>query len=98
MLFKMLFYNSAVFSFKILLHILLPLDRRLNATLHKKLHAHHDVACVEKCVDDTCCRSVNFLKTLDGKKMKTTVSYFMMLFLLQKVIVYHEMTTMIISL
>ena len=64
----MLFYNSAVFSFKILLHIFLPLDRRLNATLHKKLHAHHDVACVEKCVDDTCCRSVNFLKTLDGKK------------------------------
>ena len=63
-------YNSTFFSFIILLHIFLPLDHRLNATLHKKLHALYDVACVEKCVDDTCCRSVNFLKTLglDGKK------------------------------
>ena len=40
------------------------LGRRLNATLHKKLHACHDVDCVQKCVDDICCRSVNFLKTL----------------------------------
>ena len=32
--------------------------------MRKTLHAPHDVACVEKCVDDTCCRSVNFLKTL----------------------------------
>ena len=65
-------YNSTFFLFIILLHICLPLDQRLNATLHKKLHALilNDVACVEKCVDDTCCRSVNFLKTprLDGKK------------------------------
>ena len=63
-------YNSTFFSFIIFLQIFLPLDHRLNATLHKKLHALYNVACVEKCVDDTCCRSVNFLKTLglDGKK------------------------------
>ena len=31
----------------------------------KKLHAWHEIDCVVRCVDDTCCRSVNFLKTLD---------------------------------
>ena len=66
----MLFITPRSFSFIILLLIFLPLDHRLNATLHKTLHALYDVACVEKCVDDKCCRSVNFLKTLDlyGKK------------------------------
>ena len=58
-------YNSTFFSFIILLHIFLPLDYRLNSTLHKIIHAWYDVACVEKCIDDICCRSVNFLKTLD---------------------------------
>ena len=33
--------------------------------MHKKLYALYDVACVDKCVHDVCCRSVNFLKTLD---------------------------------
>ena len=33
--------------------------------MHKKLRAWHDVDCVVRCVDDKCCRSVNFLKTLD---------------------------------
>ena len=31
----------------------------------KKIHAWHDIDCVVRCVDDACCRSVNFLKTLD---------------------------------
>ena len=33
-----------------------------------------------------------------GEQMETIVSYFMMLLWLQKMLVYHEMTTMIISL
>ena len=53
---------------KVLLNIFLPLDHRLNATVHKKLHAWHDVDCVVRCLDDTCCRSVNYLKTLDFDK------------------------------
>ena len=53
---------------KFLLNIFLPLGHRLNATVHKKLHAWHDVDCVVRCLDDTCCRSVNYLKTLDFDK------------------------------
>ena len=37
----------------------------MNTTMQKKIHAWHDIDCVVRCVDDTCCRSVNFLKTLD---------------------------------
>ena len=37
----------------------------MNATVRIKLHASHDVDCVVRCLDDTCCRSVNYLKTLD---------------------------------
>ena len=37
----------------------------MNTTIQKKIHAWHDIDCVVRCVDDTCCRSVNFLKTLD---------------------------------
>ena len=37
----------------------------MNATLHKKLQAWHEVDCVLRCLNDTCCRSVNYLKTLD---------------------------------
>ena len=74
----MSFITPRSFSFIILLLIFLPLDHRLNATLHKKLHALYDVACVEKCVDDKCCRSVNFLKTLDldGEKNRDNCELF----------------------
>ena len=33
--------------------------------MHKKLRAWHDTDCVFRCLDDKCCRSVNFLKALD---------------------------------
>ena len=49
-------------------HFFLPLGYRLNATVHKKLHAWYDVDCVVRCLDDTCCGSVNYLKTLDFDK------------------------------
>ena len=51
--------------YKVLLNIFLPLDHRLNATVHKKLQTWHEVDCVLRCLNDTCCRSVNYLKTLD---------------------------------
>ena len=36
--------------------------------MHKKLHAWHEVDCVLRCLNDTCCRSANYLKTLDFGK------------------------------
>ena len=53
---------------KVILNVFLPLDHRLNATVHKKLQAWHEVDCVLRCLNDTCCRSVNYLKTLDFGK------------------------------
>ena len=53
---------------KVLLNIFLPLDHRLNAAVRNKLHAWDEVDCVLRCLDDTCCRSVNYLKTLDFGK------------------------------
>ena len=56
--------------FKILLYKCLHLGYRLNTNGHKKLRALDNVSCVEMCVDDKCCRSTNFLKTLDLDKEK----------------------------
>ena len=61
-------YTTLGHPIKILLNIFLSLGHRLNATVHKTLHAWHDVDCVVRCLDDTCCRSVNYLKTLDFDK------------------------------
>ena len=61
-------YTTLFHPIRILLNIFPPLGHRLNATVHKKLHAWHDVDCVVRCLDDTCCRSVNYLKTLDFDK------------------------------
>ena len=36
--------------------------------MHKKFQAWHEVDCVLRCLNDTCCRSVNYLKTLDFGK------------------------------
>ena len=47
------------------LHLSTLLGHRLNTTVLKKIRAWHDIDCVVRCVDDTCCRSVNFLRTLD---------------------------------
>ena len=61
-------YTTLGHPIKILLNIFLSLGHRLNATVHKTLHAWHDVDCVVRCLDDTCCGSVNYLKTLDFDK------------------------------
>lgn len=53
------------FPFDILPYIFLLSGHHLNTKVHRKLRALNDIDCVEKCVDDTCCRSANFLKTLD---------------------------------
>ena len=36
----------------------------MNTTVHKKLRVGHEIECIVMCVNDTCCRSLNFLKTL----------------------------------
>ena len=92
-------YNSTFFSFIILLHIFLPLDHRLNSPLHKIIHALYDVACVEKCIDDICCRSVNFLKILDldGEKNGDNCELFHDAVLTAESFGNHEIITMIIS-
>ena len=54
--------------YKVLLNIFLPFDHRLNATVHKIHQAWYEVDCVLRCLNDTCCRSVNYLKTFDFDK------------------------------
>ena len=46
------------------------IGHRLNATVHIGLYAGHEIDCAIQCVHNTCCRSVNYRKSLryDGEE------------------------------